>query len=239
LTVINLSADVCTAYFQKYTRGGPEEEAVQDIKEQVKKIADLVKSLRSFSQRSSGQRTFVNLAEPVHNALTFFRQQFRSRRIVLIEEIDEKLPMVKTNQQRLEQIAVNLFSNARYAVEKKKQKKTLYDGKITVKLCRGSYSQENLITMRSAQDHSPSEAIFFEVSDNGIGMNEEVRKRCLEPFYTTWETGEGTGLGLTVSYNLIKSLGYVLEIENREDVGSTFRVVIPLDHDQQIYKENS
>ena len=182
--------------------------------------------------------TSVNLAEPIENALTFFRQQFRAHRIHLREEISEKIPLVKTNRQRLEQIAINFFSNARHAVEKKMEKMADFTGEITVRLHKKLLSSERLKKLQVSQTlSSASEVILFEVADNGIGMDEEVRKRCLEPFFTTREAGDGTGLGLTVSYNLIKSLGWILEIESRANVGSTFRVVIPLEADHDILQE--
>ena len=69
---------------------------------------------------------------------------------------------------------------------------------------------------------------MLEVKDNGIGMSDEVSSRCLEPFYTTKEVGEGTGLGLSVSHGILKDLGFYLYIGSRENAGSLFRVMVPL-----------
>jgi histidine kinase len=238
LTVINLSADVCTAYFKKNAPGVPEAEAADDIREQVKKIARLVQNMRSFSRRSSGKMSRINLADPLQVALTFFRQQFRSHRINLVEEVAAKLPLVSTNQQRIEQIAVNLLSNARYAVEKRMEEEKAYRGEIKIRLSKEVFSNDKNEFLKMNQAYSyPQQGIVFEVIDNGTGMDDEVRKRCLEPFYTTREVGEGAGLGLSVTYGLIKALGFSLEIESKKNIGSTFRVIIPIQKEERFAQE--
>jgi signal transduction histidine kinase len=229
LTVINLSADICSAYFNKHVNGGLEAEAAKDIRIQVKKIANLVQNMRSFSKRSSGGTELIDLAEPTLLALTFFRQQFRAHQIDLQESIADSLPLISSDRQKFEQIVVNLLSNARYAVDKKFEQRTDYERRITVRLFQDTFSQERI----GALNIDPSETSFcqiivLEVIDNGIGMSEAVKKRCLEPFFTTKEVGEGTGLGLSVAYGLVRELGFHLEIESRDNIGSTFSVVIPV-----------
>ena len=94
-------------------------------------------------------------------------------------------------------------------------------------------SKRCLRTTRSGQmgikKHHDYQTI--KVEDNGIGMNEAVKNRCLEPFYTRKEVGEGTGLGLSVSYGIVRELNFYLDIDSRENVGSLFRVIIPLQQD--------
>lgn len=232
LTVINLSADACTTYFNRNSPDAPEAEAAEDIHVQVKKIARIVENMRAFSRRSSEEMSLVNLAYPVQDALTFFRVQFRERQIELIEEIVENMPEVKADKQKFEQIVVNLLSNARYAVDKRAETVEGFRREVAVRLYVDSLSPDQLKSFGlKKKDLFAEQVIMFEVEDNGIGMNEDVKNRCLEPFYTMKEVGEGTGLGLSVTLSIVKELGFYLEIDSRENVGSLFRVIIPLPQD--------
>lgn len=232
LTVINLSADACTTYFNRNFPDAPEAEAAEDICVQVKKIARIVENMRIFSRLSSEEMTPVNLASPVQDALTFFRVQFREHQIELREEIAENLPEVKTDRQKFEQIVVNFLSNARYAVNERAEMEEGFRREIEVRLYVESLARDHLKSFGlKKKDLSAEQVIMFEVEDNGIGMNEAVKNRCLEPFYTTKEVGEGTGLGLSVTHGIIRELGFYLEIESRENAGSLFRVIIPLQQD--------
>jgi signal transduction histidine kinase len=81
----------------------------------------------------------------------------------------------------------------------------------------------------SKSETTSNQVIILEVKDNGIGMKQEVLKRCLEPFFTTKEVGEGTGLGLSVTLGIIRELNFHLAVESSEGEGATFRVVIPVE----------
>jgi len=230
LTVIELSADVCIAHL------GPKSpccplvvEAAEDIRVQVKKVARIVDNMRIFSRQSLGERSLVNLAYPVLDALTFFRAQFRGNQILLIEEITESVPEVKTDGQKFEQIVVNFLSNARYAVDKRAEMEEGFRREIAVRLYMVSLSSDQLKSFGlKHEEFFGKQVIVFEVEDNGIGMSESVKDRCLEPFYTKKEVGEGTGLGLSITHSIVKELGLYLEIDSQENVGSLFRVIIPL-----------
>jgi signal transduction histidine kinase len=232
LTVINLSADACTTYFNRNFPDVPEAEAAKDISAQVKKIARIVENMRIFSRRSLDEMSLVNLAYPVYDALTFFRVQLREHQVELREDISENLPEVKTDRQKFEQIVVNFLSNARYAVDKRAETEEGFRREIEIRLYVDSLSQDQLKSFGlKKKDRFAEQAIMFEVEDNGIGMNEVVKNRCLEPFYTTKEVGEGTGLGLSVTHSIVRELDFYLDIDSRENVGSLFRVIIPLQQD--------
>ena len=68
---------------------------------------------------------------------------------------------------------------------------------------------------------------MLEVEDNGIGMTEEVREKCMDPFFTTKEVGEGTGLGLSIVHGLIQEFGFSLDVTSQLNKGSLFKIVMP------------
>jgi signal transduction histidine kinase len=186
--------------------------------------------MRSLSRASSGDWKKISLAWPLQEAMTFFREQFRLHMIEYSETVSPDLPLVKTDSQKFEQVIVNLLSNARYAVGKKHGKGNGTAGKISVSLGYRDITNDELAAMQfEKRETTSNQIVVFEVTDNGIGMSPEVMKRCLEPFFTTKEVGEGTGLGLSVTHGIIRELNCQLCIESREGAGSTFRVLVPVE----------
>ncbi|MCJ7599932.1 MAG: ATP-binding protein [Desulfobulbaceae bacterium] len=230
LTVINLGAETCKSYFDKHDPHCPAAEAAVEMRANVKKITNIVNSMRSFSRASSGEWKKVSLQWPLQEAMTFFNEQFRLHMIEYSEFLSADLPLVRTDSQKFEQILVNLLSNARYAVEKKQLMDPAFAKKISVSLSYKDITDDELAAMHFSKSETTSnQVIILEVKDNGIGMNQEVLKRCLEPFFTTKEVGKGTGLGLSVTLGIIRELNFHLDIESSKGEGATFRVVIPVE----------
>lgn len=230
LTVINLGAETCREYFKGRDPDSPAAEAAEDMRVQVKKITNIINNMRSFSRASSGEWRKISLTKPANEALTFFREQFRIHMIEFVELVNENLPLVLTDSQKFEQIVVNFLSNARYAVDLKQEKNPDHKKEITMFLDFKNLTERELSDLDFKKDDNTSrQVIVFEIRDNGVGMSEEVKRRCLEPFFTTKEVGEGTGLGLSVTLGIIKELNFHLEIESNLGEGSVFRVIVPVD----------
>lgn len=230
LTVINLSAETCDSYFRVHDPLCPAAEAAAEIKSHVKKITHIIDNLRFFCRASSGEWKKIVLIWPLQDALTFFREQFRLKMIEFTLTISKDLPAVLTDAQKFEQLVVNFLSNARYAVNKRAEAESGFTKKITVALDYKDISSEELAALSFKKSASTSlQVIILEVGDNGIGMTDEVKKRCLEPFFTTKEVGEGTGLGLSISYGIIRELNFHLEIDSRQGEGTVLRLIIPVE----------
>ena len=235
LTVINLGAETCKGYFDKHDPHCPAAEAADEMRTNVRKITNIINSMRSFSRASSGDWKKASLQWPLQEAMTFFKEQFRLHAIEYSELVSHDLPLVRTDTQKFEQILVNLLSNARYAVEKKQQQDHGFVKKIIVSLGYKNLSDEELAAMHFRKTETTSnQVVILEVKDNGIGMNQEVLKRCLEPFFTTKGVGEGTGLGLSVTLGIIRELNFHLAVESSEGEGATFRVFIPVENADHI-----
>ncbi len=177
----------------------------------VDRAADIIEHMRGYARTGGSDDEYLCLSAPVDTALMFFKEQFRNHEIALETYYEDSLPKVFVSFQRFEQIAVNLLSNARYAVDKRKKKSPeTYQKKIALRVF---YDRDR-------------KAVVFEVKDNGIGMNPEEQKRCLEPFFTTKEVGEGTGLGLSIVHGIVKEFKGGLEIESEKGLGTTVRIVM-------------
>jgi signal transduction histidine kinase len=104
-------------------------------------------------------------------------------------------------------------------MERKKNSGTGYEPKVSVTVRR-------LINSSSANRQSP--CIEIRVKDNGMGIPEEIRDKIFQPFFTTKPTGQGTGLGLSLSYDIVKAHGGTLKVETSEGYGSEFVVELPV-----------
>ena len=212
MTVIRLAADGLKAYFSDNHIGSVEAESVDDMLTQVKRATNIIKNMRTFSRVTSGPLQPVDITESVDIALSFFREQFRIHQIKLNQTFTDALPKVEIDPQKFEQIVVNFLSNARYAVQRKKE------------YASSMYNMEVWIRLFESQNQK---YVIFEVEDNGNGMTDDEKQRCLEPFYTTKKVGEGTGLGLSIVHGIVHEFNMQLEIESVKDEMTVMRVLIP------------
>jgi signal transduction histidine kinase len=131
---------------------------------------------------------------------------------------DPELPMVKIIPQDIGRVILNLINNAFYAVnEKKKISGDEYKPKVTVSLRKDPES-----AIRN------SEYIQISIADNGTGIPDKVKEKIFQPFFTTKPTGEGTGLGLSLSYDIIVAHNGTLKVESKEGSGTEFMIQLPL-----------
>ncbi len=185
-------------------------EYVKDIVEQIERASDIIKNMLSLARYDSNMHKPADLAETVNIVLSLLRKQFQADKIHLAESLSKDLPEVVTDSQKFQQMVMNLLLNARYAVDKKAENDVI------------EYKKEVKIRLFHETD---IRALILEVEDNGIGMSAEVMNRCMEPFFTTKEVGEGSGLGLSVTYGIARELKMKIELESIEGQGSTFRIL--------------
>ena len=170
---------------------------------QVQKAALIVDHLRRFGRAAPQQRTAVQVHQVVRSALSLMREQLRLRNIEVETYWALEDPQVEGNALQIEQVVLNLLTNARDAV---------------------SHTAIKIIAVATAVD---KDRVFIRVTDTGIGMSEEVKKRIFDPFFTTKEVGKGTGLGLSLSYGIIHDHRGTLTVESRPGHGATFVVQLP------------
>jgi PAS domain S-box-containing protein len=186
--------------------------ATQEIDQQMKRASTIITHMRAFARGDNDETAEeIDLAVPTHEALLFFREQFRIHDIQLDLQVGDNLPKVALHPSRFEQVVVNLLSNARHAVDKQRHKNRLL--KKRIRLC-----------LYTTPD---KKRVVLEVDDNGVGMTESDMDRCLEPFFTTKEVGQGTGLGLHIIRGIVQEINGTIQVESRPQEGATFRVQLP------------
>ncbi len=194
-----------------------------DVQENEKKIrhhgkrADfIVKGMLEHSRTSTGEKqvTNINLLADEFLKLSYhgLRAKDKNFNAELVTHFDTSLPKLNVVQQDIGRVLINLFSNAFYAVNQK-AKTAGADYKPTVEV---TTVQQN-------------GSILVSVKDNGTGIPENIREKIMQPFFTTKPTGEGTGLGLSLSYDIVvKGHGGKISIESNAGEGSEFTIFNPL-----------
>jgi signal transduction histidine kinase len=192
-----------------------------DIKANEEKITQhgrradsIVKSMMEHSRNAEGQKQATDLNVLVDEYLKLAYHGFRTKdgSFTAIPEthFDHHLGKIDVHPQEIGRVLLNLFNNAFYAVQQKK------------KQLGGAY--EPLVQVSTANNKGLLE---IAVKDNGIGIPEKIREKIFQPFFTTKPPGEGTGLGLSLSYDIVKAQGGEIAVESKEGEGSEFVVKLP------------
>lgn len=179
------------------------------IEESALRCKNITQSLLDFSHVSKAFIKNLALNEVIQKVCRLVGYELKLQNIQIVLELQPELPLIEGNPQLLQQIFMNLITNARWAIKQKTLDKT---GKIYVK----------------TRYNSEKDRIEVEVKDTGIGMSKENLKRIFEPFFTTKDVGEGTGLGLSIIFGIIKEHKGNIEVESQENVGTVFKLYFPL-----------
>jgi PAS domain S-box-containing protein len=196
------------AIFSKSDSGAEVRSHLGEIVKGVDKMTSIIRYLRTFTGKSTEGHDFVDLHHVIDDALTLIGVQLQSRGIAVKRFFCEKLPPVYANPVQLEQVFMNLASNARDAIEA---------------TARGS----GAIEVHTRVSGKLVEVIF---KDDGIGMDERTKAKAFNPFFTTKEVGQGMGLGLSLSYGILSRIHATIVVESELGKGAVFRIRIPTDY---------
>ncbi len=176
---------------------------LRHAQQQVRKATEIISHLRTFGRAAPTSRELISLREVLEHALSLMQEQFRLREIKITVELGPEDPVVLGNSIQLEQVVINLLTNARDAVADSPRKA------ITVSVSVGS------------------EAVKVAFADTGHGIPPDLQRRIFDPFFTTKEVGKGTGLGLSITYGIIKDHGGTISVASRVGEGTTFLISLP------------
>jgi PAS domain S-box-containing protein len=170
----------------------------------AERIRKIVSGLHTFSRGERDEQSLLDTRSVLELSVNLAQNELRHRTHV---ELDlEPGPPVMADESKLAQVFINLLVNAVQAMPERS-------------------ADENVVRVATRADEQGRAVV--EISDNGVGMTAEIRRRIFEPFFTTKPIGKGTGLGLAISYNIVTSLGGQIECESEPGIGTTFRVVLP------------
>jgi len=178
--------------------------ALELVADEARRVQEIVRNLLDFSRQEPGEVGPISLEELLERTLSLVAPDLRKRQVVVERRLGKDLPHALADGRRMEQVLVNLVTNAAHAM----------DGGGT-------------LTVATGQDSGRPGQVFLEVEDTGCGIPAQDQPRIFDPFFTTKEPGEGTGLGLAVSHSIVEEQDGEILLESEPGVGSRFRVWLP------------
>jgi signal transduction histidine kinase len=191
-----------------------------DIVTSVERASGVIKHVRDFARQSEPVRSRVNINDPINDVFKVLGHQLKVHNVEIELDLDPDVPDILAEHNRLEQVFINLVSNAIDAMDEKDNRPEISD-------------KEKRLTIKSFAENNHA---CIKVIDTGIGMSEEVKHKIFEPevkhkifepFYTTKKVGKGTGLGVSISYGIVKDYRGSIEIESEFGKGTTFTLTFP------------
>jgi histidine kinase len=184
----------------------------EEMESHVDRASKIISHMREFGRKTEVDKHMVEVNQSLTKALEIFSQQLKLRNITLDVQLQDDLPEIMADVNRLEQVFINLLINARDAIEEKWE----------------TYQPEGEERQISIASFLKNGMVTVEVLDTGTGIEKSVLDKIFDPFFTTKKVGKGTGLGLSISYGIIKDYGGMIEASNRQAGGAMFRITFPV-----------
>jgi PAS domain S-box-containing protein len=218
---INTPLGIILGYSQlmmdEFEAGSEQHQGLQVIERQTKASRKIVSDLLKFSRQSGSTREEVNLNEILADVMAVTEHTLSLSRISVHLDLGKGLPSITGDPEKLRQVFVNLVNNAHHAML------DMGGGELFLR----------------THLHEEGRSVVVEVRDTGHGVPEKNQARIFEPFFTTKPVGQGTGLGLSVSYGIIHEHGGAIQVESpvheRQGLlqGTLFRITLPVEDEQK------
>ena len=193
---------------KKVDEAHPWKKDLENIVQQTTRCRNIVRGLLDFARQRKPDKKEWNIHSLLDNTILLVEKQARFQNIRIIKEFQKEVPMLFLDGDQIQQVFMNIILNAADAIG-------LNGGTLTIKT-----DQRDRV-------------VEISFSDSGCGMPKEHFSKLFTPFFTTKETGKGTGLGLAISYGIIQSHNGDIEVESEIGKGSTFRIKLPIEKQDQ------
>ncbi len=212
LNAIKMGSDYVTMMVEDHKRITENNlvEVAHQISDQVDRAVEIINRLREFGRKPDFAKKRVDLNRAVKVICGIVSQQLALQNIELILDLAKNLPNIMAHNTRIEQVIFNLVTNARDAINHKRE--------------TGSVVEDHAITIRTFTKNG---WITLVLTDTGTGIPADIRNKVFEPFFTTKEVGRGMGLGLSITYGIVRDYNGQIEIKSEEGVGSSIRLTFP------------
>jgi len=207
---------ICSDLILKMIKKGisiPDDELVMmanDIIDNVARASGVIKHVRDFARQSERDLKKLEINDPINDVFKVLGHQLTVHSIKVNLDLDPEIPEIRAEHNRLEQVFINLVTNAIDSMDERAEKE---EGPVEKTLDIKTYVEGRWVVTK--------------VSDTGIGMTDAVKSKIFEPFFTTKETGKGTGLGTSISFGIIKDYGGAIDIQSEYGNGATFIIKFP------------
>jgi two-component system, NtrC family, sensor kinase len=202
---VNTPLAVISNYIQMLAKqmpeGDPRQSIIDKIVKQTFRASEIVNNLLNFSRTGAAEASSVDVNRVVEETLSLVAHPLKAAQIQVVKELGESLPPVHGSANKLQQVFLNLFLNARDAMP-----------------------GGGMLEVRTASQNG---SVEVEIADTGAGIAREDLNRIFDPFFTTKSNGRGTGLGLSVSYGIIKEHAGKIDVRSTPGKGTSFHVEFP------------
>ena len=212
LNAIKMGSDFLGLMVEQNREIPPEHlrEVVSEMSTQVDRAAEIINTLRAFGRKAELIMERLDINKPIQAVFTLVVRQFELDNIRMDLQLSETIVPIMAHDNRLQQVFFNLVTNARDAITEKNE--------------RMPDSRAGRIILRTFQD---GDWVVAEVEDDGIGIVDGVRDKIFEPFFSTKESSIDMGLGLAITYGIVKDYGGEIELISQEGKGAMFRLRFP------------
>ena len=202
---VNTPLAVISNYIQMLAKQLPESDPKQALIEKIVKqtfrASEIVNNLLNFSRTGAAEVADIDVNRVVEETLSLVAHPMKTSQIQIVKQLGERLPAVRGSANKLQQVFLNLFLNARDAMP-----------------------AGGMLEVRTAAHNG---SVEVEIADTGAGISREHIHRIFDPFFTTKAIGRGTGLGLSVSYGIIKEHAGKIDVRSTPGKGTSFHVEFP------------
>ena len=202
---VNTPLAVISNYIQMLAKqlpsGDPRHQLIDKVVKQTFRASEIVNNLLNFSRTGAAEFTEVDLNAVIEETLSLVAHPFKTAHVQVMRNLQQELPPVLGSNNKLQQVFLNLFMNARDAMP-----------------------SGGMVEVRTASNNG---SVEIEITDTGSGIPRENLHRIFDPFFTTKSSGRGTGLGLSVSYGIIKEHAGKIDVRSTQGKGTSFRLEFP------------
>jgi PAS domain S-box-containing protein len=211
LNVIQICADFFLKMLKKGVPIGDEDmrNMANDIIANVERATGVIRHVREFARQSEVVKNKVNINDPIKDVFKVLGHQLKVHQIEVELNLEPDIPLIMAEHNRLEQVFINLVTNAIDAMDEKISDQGVPEKRLQIE----SFEENGQVVVN--------------VSDTGTGMSEVVKNKIFEPFFTTKRVGKGTGLGVSISYGIVKDYDGAIEIKSQMGKGTTFILKFP------------
>jgi two-component system NtrC family sensor kinase len=178
---------------------------LKTIEKHVRSCKNIVEDLLSFARKSQTRKEMMDIHPVVDEVIGFVKHHSNLERIKIITAYDRGIPLLLLDGKKIKQVLINLLMNALHAFGG--------EGTGTIKIVTGIRQER--------------ERVYVQIIDDGCGIEKNNISKIFDPFFTTKPTGQGTGLGLSVSYGIVKDHGGDIQVKSEAGKGSTFTILLP------------
>lgn len=195
---------------------------LKDMEDSIERADTIIGELLNYSRARGLDVAPADLNATLAKSLALVKHDLNQARIRVVTALDESLPPLPLDEFKMQQVFVNLLTNAIHAIEQ--------DGEIAVSTTLETLVRGRHVGYRQTDRYTPGERVaIVRIEDTGAGIAEEHLSKVFDPFFTTKANGRGTGLGLSVSRQIVEMHGGIIEIGNRSVGGARVTMILKID----------